>query len=85
MNAITRRENFVSEVQAPIVAALRAGELTDESPIWAEVAERIATEGPKLGRTARCQEACGFFAEAHHGSWAWTVRQGSVWLAHAID
>jgi hypothetical protein len=29
MNAITRRENFVSEVQAPIVAALRAGELTD--------------------------------------------------------
>jgi hypothetical protein len=78
-----RRAAFIEAVQEPIVEALAKRPVRDDDPLWVEVAERIATEGPALGRTEKWQTACAFFAQEQHGSWGWTVRQGIVWLCYA--
>lgn len=76
-----RRTAFLREVTAPAADPSTPA----DSPVWREAAERIAAEGPALGRTARWREACAWpLAEIESGSPArWAVVQGSVWLGYA--
>lgn len=58
-----------------------------DSDIWSRYMDRVATEGPALGRTERWTSAVAFHAAAlAAGDPAdWIALQGSVYLAHAAE
>lgn len=90
--AADRRLAFVLDAYAPVDRTV-SPEAVAALPVevWVGIAQRLADEGPALGRTDRWRAACAaaldLIAEdptdlAHV---RWAVTQANVWLAHAID
>lgn len=101
LTAVEKRTAFLVEVAKPVNDHYKLAILMDQAgqdfpahpanEVFVKVADRIAEEGPKLGKTARWLAACQWSKNAieenpeSESHVRWAVVQGSVYLAHAID
>lgn len=92
--AAQARYDFITDLFAAANAAAldktgTVAPMTDND--WAAVVDRMATEGPALGRTERWQTACRWAQEImaegqqEEGGWRWAACQGSVYMGYAAE
>lgn len=75
---VDRRAAFIAEVTSDALPGLTAAQ-------WRAKAEKMATEGPDLGRTERWRTACRFALDRIEEGLDphWAVLQGAINMGHA--